>query len=147
MTNGVHVPHEMLRDYGCYVNYYGITEEWVKRKLVARLESWEIGEVLVCERDAVVGGQFIGNVVMEVINNSRKMLYIIDKDPEAGNVQTFNISLEVSSIDRSSDMIVIYKDLIAFENLQQNIPLLKILCRLDKRHPNRIIQYEANDLF
>ena len=146
ITNGDHVSHELLHDYVCYVNYLGITDEWIMKELVGRLESWEIGEVFVYERDAV-GGQFIGSVVMQAISNSRKMLYVIGNDPEFGEVQTFHISLEISSIDRFGDMIIVYKDLITFENLQSRIPLLKALCRPDRRYPIRTIQYEANDLF
>ncbi len=126
--------------------YFGVTDEWIMSVLVRYIESWNIGKVFVFERDAVVG-DFIGDVIIEIIDRSRTLLYVVGKDAEAGEMKSFRTSLQLASIARLNDIIVIYRDLITFESLQQKKPHLKSLCRPGRRHPIRIFQIEANGVY
>ena len=141
--NGYKAVEEQL-DYVCYLNYFGVTDEWVMRQMIPRIENWNIGGVFVFERDAECG-KFIGDVIIETIDRSRKLLYVIGNDADAGEMKSFHTSLELSCIARLNDIIIVYRDLITFESLQQRMPLLKSLCRPGRRHPLKIIQFEANE--
>ena len=133
-------------DFGCYINYLGVTDEWIMREFLPRIEGWDIGDAFVYARNGI-GGEFVADLIMETINNSKILLYIIGNDSNAGEVQTFNISLKLSAIERLSDVIIVYKDLVTFEILQQRMPLLKSLCKPNRKYQLTVIQFEANDLF
>ena len=141
-----YMPLEEQLDYVCYLNYFGVTGEWVMSEMVPRIESWNIGKVFVYGRDSV-GGEFLGDIIIETIDRSRFLLYIVGNDSEAGEIQSFHTSLQLSSIARLNGIIVVYRDLISFESLQQRIPLLKSLCRPGRKNPIKIIQFEANGVF
>ena len=145
-TNRYYMALNIKPDFACYINYLGVTDEWIMRELVPRIEGWKIGDVFVYARNGK-GGEFVADLIIETINNSGTLLYIIGKDPDVGEVQTFNISLKLSAIERLNDVIIVYKDLVTFENLQQRMPLLKSLCKPSRKYHLKVIQFEANDLF
>ena len=132
--------------YICYINYLGVTDEWIMRDMTPRIESWDIGDVFVYERNAT-SGTFIGDSEVDAINSSKTLLYVIGNDPAVGEVQTFFISLEFASIKRSRNIVIVYRDLVTLENIQRRMPLLKSLCRPDRKKPIKTIQLEANDMF
>ena len=74
-------------------------------------------------------------------------MYVIGNDPEAGEVQSFRTSLEFASIERSGDIIIVYRDLVTFEDLQRRMPLLKSLSRPADKYSIKKIQFTANDMF
>ena len=134
------------RHYICYINYLGVTDEWIMRDMIPRIESWSLGDVFVYERNATAG-TFIGDAIINAINSSKTLLYVIGNDPAVGEVQSFRTSLEFASIERSGSVVIIYRDLVTFEDLQRRMPLLKSLCRPDSKYPINLIQFEGNDMF
>ena len=132
--------------YACFVNYFGVEDQWIMEELVKHIEEWDIGEVFVFGRDAIAGIPAIDNI-MEAINQSEKLLYVVGKEPKVGEVEWFHTSLRYSTIERLDDIFIVYKDLVPFMDLLQEIPLLKSLCKPKKNSPIKIIQLEANDIF
>ena len=126
----------------CYINYVGVTDEWMKTEIMTPLENLEIGDVFLLARNAVAGVS-ISDAIMEAINNSRKLLYIVGNEPNAGEQQWFFFSLHLAMVERLEDIIFIYRDIAVHERLQQKLPLL----RPSSRNPIRCVQYEANDMF
>ena len=134
------------KKYACYVNYFGVDDQWIMEKLIMHIEDWDIGDVCVFGRDAIPGIPIFDNI-MEAINQSEKLLYIIGRVPDTGEVEWFHASLRCSTIERLEDIYIIYKDLVPFLDLLHKVPILKSLLKPKKNSPIKVIQLEANDMF
>ena len=128
--------------FACYVNYIGVTDEWIRTEMVTPLENLDVGDAYIFARNAAVGVS-VSDAIMGAINNSRKLLYVVGNEEDVGEQEWFFFSLQLAMVERLEDIIIIYKEVAAFERLQQKIPLV----RPNKRNPIRHVQYEANDMF
>ena len=129
------------QNFMCYVSYIGVTDEWI-RELVIRLESLDGGNVFILARDAEAGVP-VSDAIMEALNSSRKLLYVVGTEKNVGEQKWFYFSLNLALVERLEDIIFVYKDVTVCESFQQRIPLL----RPSQRSPVRHVQYEANDMF
>ena len=126
----------------CYVNYLGVTCEWVMQNIVTPIENLNNGDVFLFERNAVAG-IYVLDAIMDGINSSRKLLYVIGNEQNVGEHQWFFFSLQLAAIERLKDIIVISIDVAALQNLQQRIPVL----RPSRTNSITHVQYETNDVF
>ena len=126
----------------CYVNYLGVTSEWIMKEIVTPIENFNVGDVYVYEKYAM-GGISISDNVVEAINSSKKLLYAVGNDDDVGEKHCFYIYLQLAMVERLDDIIIVYKDVAAFSKLQKSISLLKSSMRNQIRH----IEYEANSMF
>ena len=67
-------------------------------------------------RDAIAGIPIFDNI-MEAINQSKKLLYVIGRKPDAGEVEWFHASLRYSTIESLEDIYIVYKELLPFIDL------------------------------
>ena len=79
----------------------------------------------------------------EAVNSSKKLLYVVGNEEDVGEQEWFFFSLQLAMIERLEDIIIVYKEVAAFERLQLKIPLV----RSNRRNAIRHVQYEANDMF
>ena len=133
-------PYE--QKFSCYVNYFGVTCEWVMQEIVTPIENLNVGDVFIFERNTIAG-MYISDAIMDGINSSRKLMYIIGNDPDVGEKQWFFFSLQLATIERLQDIVVISKEVAALQNLQQRIPLL----RPSRTNSITHVQYDANERF
>ena len=134
------------KSYICYINYFGVSDQWIMTEMVSRIRDWNVGEVFLFQKN-VCGGLCIADAIIEAIESSSALLYVIGNDHEAGEVQTFHRSLELASIERSSDLMIVDRDLVTFKNLQERMPILKYLSKPNRKHPLKTIQFKDNDMF
>ena len=126
----------------CYVNYLGVTTEWVMKEIVTPIENFNMGDVYVYEKYAM-GGISISDNVVEAISSSRKLLYAVGNDDDVGEKHCFYLSLQLAMVERMNDIIIVYKDVAAFSKLQKSISVLKSNMRNQIKH----VEYEANSMF
>ena len=126
----------------CYVNYLGVSGDWIMQEIVTPIENMNIGDVFIFERNTVAG-MYVLDAIMDGINNSRKLLYIVGNEQDVGERQWFFFSLQLATVERLKDVIVVYKEVDALQNLQQKIPLLKS----GSINSITYVQYETNDMF
>ena len=131
------------REFICYVSYIGVSFQWIMREMVSPLEeSLNSGNVFIFARNSEPGVPVI-DVIMNAINSSRKLLYVVGTENNVGEREWFYFSLKLAMVERLEDIIIVYKDVTVCEIFQQRIPLL----RPNRRSPIRHVQYEANDMF
>ena len=128
-------------NFVCYVNYFGVTFEWIRREMITPLENYNIEAVFIYERNAMLEAPEENNV-MDSINSSKKLLYVVGNERHVRE-KLFIFLLQIAMVERLEDIIIIYKEISAFESLQQEVPLP----RPNKRNAVRHIQYEANEIF
>ena len=129
-------------DFACFVNYFGVTGEWIMREIVTPIENFIVGDVFIYERNGL-GGLSSSDAIMDTINNSKMLLYVAGNELNAGDQSSFFLSLQLAAVERLSDIIFVYKEVAVFELLQKKTSLL----RPNRKSPIKLIQYEANDMF
>ena len=128
--------------FACYVNYLGVTDEWIIKEMVTPLENLDIGNVFILARNAAAGLDE-ADAIKEAINKSRKLLYVVGNEEDVGETSSFLYSLRLALIERIEDIIIVFKEVAVFERLLLKAPLP----RRNKKNPIKHIQYEANDVF
>ena len=84
---------------------------------------------------------------MEAITQSKKLLYVVGNELNAGEVDWFHASLKYSIIERLEDIYIVYNGVVPVVDLLQQIPLVISVCKPFKNSPYKITQQEANDKF
>ena len=130
------------RNFACFANYFGVPGKWIMREIVTPIEKFNIGDVFIFERNGL-GGLSSCDAIMDTINDSRKLLYVVGNEPNAGDQSSFFLSLQLAAVERLSDIIVVYKEVAVFELLQKKTSIL----RPNRKSPIKFVQYEANDMF
>lgn len=82
--------------YDVFVSYSHLDEEWVKRELLPRLDSWEISVCI--DRRHFVAGQPVDAELRRLVQSSRQGLLVLSSNWIASNFTDYELQLMLSTV-------------------------------------------------
>ena len=128
----------------CFLNYLGVKNSWIRDEILKKIENtWNLGKVFFMERDSEVG-EDMSEVILNAIQYSSKLVFIVGNELSTkSQIVWFEFALSMSNVWRRSDIVIVLKDSVSYEDMQ--CKLMRTFCH--PRSSTVKLQLIDNDTF